>query len=52
MDSRNEKGLNNSSQKENLDFKRLVDIISNYLFTEKEPLRDEVIAVMNERPSL
>ncbi|MGC6431739.1 MAG: type I restriction endonuclease subunit R [Jejuia sp.] len=40
------------SKEENLDFKKLVDIVSNYLFTEKEPLRDEVIAVMNERPSL
>jgi type I restriction enzyme R subunit len=46
------KAINNLSQEENLDFKRLVDIISNYLFTQKEPLRDEVIAVMNERPSL
>ena len=40
------------SKEENLDFKKLVDVVSNYLFTEKEPLRDEVIAVMNERPNL
>lgn len=40
------------SKEENLDFKKLVDLVSNYLFTEKEPLRDEVIGVMNERPSL
>tara|TARA_R100000306_G_C4378867_1_gene143257 strand:- start:1594 stop:4428 length:2835 start_codon:yes stop_codon:yes gene_type:complete len=46
------KAIDNLSKEENLDFKRLVDVISNYLFTEKEPLRDEVIAVMNERPSL
>lgn len=37
---------------ENLDYQKLVDLVSNYLFTEKEPLRDEIIAVMNERPSL
>ena len=42
----------NLSKEENLDFKKLVDLVSNYLFTEKEPLRDEVIGVMNERPSL
>ncbi|WP_276391902.1 type I restriction endonuclease subunit R [Eudoraea chungangensis] len=42
----------NLSKEENLDFKKLVDLVSNYLFTEKEPLRDEVISVMNERPSL
>src|SRR5690606_16072271 len=46
------KAIQNLSKEENLDFKKLVDVVSNYLFTEKEPLRDEVIAVMNERPSL
>lgn len=46
------KAIENLSKNENLDFKKLVDVVSNYLFTEKEPLRDEVIAVMNERPSL
>ncbi|MEW2920112.1 type I restriction endonuclease subunit R [Muricauda sp. ANG21] len=40
------------AKEENLDYKKLVDLVSNYLFTEKEPLRDEIIAVMNERPSL
>jgi type I restriction enzyme R subunit len=40
------------AKEENLDYKRLVDLVSNYLFTEKEPLRDEIIEVMNERPSL
>ncbi|SDF11272.1 type I restriction enzyme, R subunit [Pricia antarctica] len=46
------KAIKNLSQEENLDNKRLIDTISNYLFTQKEPLRDEVIAVMKERPSL
>jgi type I restriction enzyme R subunit len=40
------------SQEENMDYQRLVEVISNYLFTQKEPMRDEVIAAMNERPSL
>ncbi|WP_127139077.1 type I restriction endonuclease subunit R [Flagellimonas oceanensis] len=40
------------SEEENLDYQKLVDLVSNYLFTEKEPLRDETIAVMKKRPSL
>jgi len=40
------------AKEENLDYQKLVDLVSNYLFTEKEPLRDEIIAVMKERPSL
>ncbi|NDV17714.1 HsdR family type I site-specific deoxyribonuclease [Muricauda sp. TY007] len=40
------------AKEENLDYQKLVDLVSNYLFTEKEPLRDSIIAVMNERPSL
>lgn len=46
------KALKVLSKEENLDFKKLIDVISNYLFTEKVPLRDEVIGIMNERPSL
>ena len=40
------------SEDENLDYKKLVDVISNYLFTEKAPLRDDVIGLLNTRPSL
>ena len=40
------------AKEENLDYQKLVDLVSNYLFTNKEPLRDAIIAVMNERPSL
>lgn len=40
------------AKEENLDYQKLVDLVSNYLFTEKEPLRDEIIEVMKERPSL
>lgn len=40
------------SHEEDLDQKKLIEVISNYLFTEKEPLRDQVIALLNKRPSL
>ncbi|MEQ8240233.1 MAG: hypothetical protein RIA69_13525 [Cyclobacteriaceae bacterium] len=40
------------SEEEDLHYDRLVVTVSNYLFTHKEPLRDEVIALMNQRPSL
>lgn len=42
----------NISKEENLSYEKLVDVISNYLFTEKTPLRDEVMDIMNKRPSL
>ncbi len=40
------------SQEDNLDSEKLEKIIGNYLFTEKLPLRDDVIGVMKTRPSL
>lgn len=40
------------SKEENLDADKLQEVIGNYLFTEKAPLRDEVIGMMNKRPSL
>ncbi|WP_108422844.1 type I restriction endonuclease subunit R [Flagellimonas amoyensis] len=40
------------AKEEGLEYNKLVDLVSNFLFTEKEPLRDEIIAVMHERPSL
>lgn len=46
------KAIKQLSKDENLEYTKLVEVVSNYLFTQKEPLRDEVIAVMNERPSL
>ncbi|KAA1245841.1 type I restriction endonuclease subunit R [Aquimarina sp. RZ0] len=46
------KAVEQLSKNENLDYKKLVDVISNYLFTEKAPLRDDVIGLLNERPSL
>lgn len=51
-DEEKKKAVNNLSKEENLDYKQLVETISNYLYTKKEPLRDEVIDIINERPSL
>lgn len=44
--------VKNLSKEENLDEEKLQDVIGNYLFTEKKPLRDEVIEIMKERPKL
>lgn len=46
------KAVQQLSEDENLDYKKLVDVISNYLFTEKVPLRDDIIALLNKRPNL
>lgn len=40
------------SKEENLDADKLQDVIGNYLFTEKPPLRDDIIAIMKEKPRL
>lgn len=47
-----QKAIDTISNDENLDNTKLQDIIGKYLFTQKPPLRDEVISTMNERPSL
>ena len=46
------KALEAMSKEENLDFEKLQDVIGKYLFTEKKPLRDEVIGIINKRPAL
>ncbi|UUC46433.1 type I restriction endonuclease subunit R [Flavobacterium cerinum] len=40
------------SENEGLNPEKLEKVIGDYLFTEKMPLRDDVIEIMNERPSL
>lgn len=40
------------SKEENLDAEKLEKVIGNFLFTEKTPLRDEIIGMMNKRPGL
>jgi len=44
--------LERLSKEENLNAEKLQEVIGNYLFTEKKPLRDEIIGMMNKRPSL
>src|SRR5665648_58806 len=46
------KAIQQLSKDENLNYTDLVTTVSNYLFTQKEPMRDEVISLMKERPSL
>ena len=46
------KALEDLSINENLDQEKLNKLIANYLFTEKQPLRDEVIETMKEKPGL
>ena len=44
--------IENLSSEENLNQMALEQVIGNYLFTNKTPLRDEIIATMQQRPSL
>lgn len=46
------KAFREVSDNENLDYQKLVDVMSTYLFTKKEPRADELIELMNERPKL
>lgn len=40
------------TKEEDLDFEKIQKLIGNYLFTEKEPLRDSLVEAMNYRPAL
>lgn len=40
------------AQENNLNSEGLEELIENYLFTEKDPLRDQVVSIMNEKPKL
>ncbi|MGG6230953.1 type I restriction endonuclease subunit R [Tenacibaculum sp. SDUM215027] len=40
------------SEEEGLDSEKLEKVIGDYMFTEKIPLRDDIIGTMNTRPSL
>ena len=39
-------------KEENLDMSKLEKVIGDYIFTEKVPLRDDVVAMINEKPAL
>jgi len=47
-----QKALEVMSAEEGLDPEGLQKVIGDYLFTEKPPIRDEVIGIMNKRPAL
>lgn len=40
------------TEEEDLDFEKIQKLIGDYLFTEKEPLRDNLIEAINYRPAL
>lgn len=44
--------LNKMSKEENLDPQQLQEVIGKYLFTEKKPMRDDVIGLMKKRRAL
>ncbi|AEL27029.1 type I restriction endonuclease subunit R [Cyclobacterium marinum] len=44
--------LKKLSKEESLDDEKLEEVIGKYLFTEKKPLRDDVIGLLNKRPAL
>lgn len=44
--------LEDLTKEEDLDFEKIQKLIGDYLFTEKEPLRDNLIEAMNYRPAL
>jgi len=47
-----QKAVKELSDAEGLDFDGLQKIIGDYLFTEKTPMRDDVVGIMEKRPSL
>ena len=51
-DEERKAALDQLSQEENLDNAKFQEVVGKYLFTEKKPLRDDIIGIMNERPSL
>jgi len=44
--------INKLVEEENLDKDKLEKVIGDYIFTEKEPLRDDLIDMLHKRPSL
>jgi len=51
-DSERKSALDQLSKDEKLQYDRVEEVIGDYLFTEKKPLREDVIGMMVERPSL
>lgn len=51
-DTERQKAVEKISEEEDLKPEGLQEVIGNYLFTEKTPMRDDVIGIMNKRPTL
>jgi len=51
-DKEKKEALNQISKEESIDQAKAEKVIGQYLFTEKKPLRDDVINLLKERPSL
>lgn len=51
-DKEKREALNQISKEESIDQAKAEKVIGQYLFTEKKPLRDDVINLLKERPSL
>lgn len=51
-DKEKKEALNQLSEEESIDQAKAEKVIGQYLFTEKKPLRDDVINLLKERPSL
>ena len=47
-----EKAIQVLGEEEGLEHSRLQQLIGDYIFTEKPPMRDDVISIMQTRPSL
>lgn len=47
-----QKALRSMSEEEGLNREGLDKVVAGYLFTEKTPMRDDVIGIMEKRPSL
>lgn len=47
-----QEALEKLSQEENLDTDKLQKVIGDFMFTERKPLRDQVISLINQRPAL
>jgi type I restriction enzyme R subunit len=51
-DEQKQKAIEELSQAEGLNLEGLQQVIGDYLFTEKTPMRDDVISIMSKRPNL
>lgn len=52
MAEKKEKAFNSFASEEKLNSERLKDLVEDYLFTQKTPKKEEVIAVMEQQPSI